>query len=389
MKRPFFLTQIEKAFRVNPVVALLGPRQCGKTTLAKSYIAHMRQDRKRPLTYFDLENPVDEARLKQAYQILSGLSGLVVIDEVQKVPDLFKTLRVLVDQQERRVRYLILGSASRDLIRQSSETLAGRISYLELTPFTAKEVGLARLKRLWHRGGFPKSFLAPDEKVSQSWRKEYVRTYLERDIPSLGFQTPAATLRRFWMMLVHYHGHIFNASEIGASMGMNHVTIRRYLDILTGTFMIRQLHPWLENIGKRQVRSPKILFRDSGIYHTLLGIRSEDDLLHHPKLGASWEGFALEEVIRQHYTPSEDVYFWGTHNQAELDLMVLDGPDRIGYEIKFTDAPRITRSMKVAMQDLKLKQLRVIYPGAHRFPLEEGIEAVGLQNLSEMTKHFR
>ncbi|MBI2118524.1 MAG: ATP-binding protein [Elusimicrobia bacterium] len=372
MKRLGFIQRIEHAFRVTPVVAILGPRQCGKTTLA-----HQFGDSR--AIYFDLEDERDLVKLDDPFLTLESLKGLVVIDEIQRAPDLFKTLRVLVDRPGRKSRFLILGSASRDLIRQSSETLAGRISYLELTPFSCQELGEKNIEKLWVRGGFPRSFLASSSNVSAAWRMEYVSTFLERDIPALGFRIPFRLLRRFWTMLAHYHGQIFNASEIGQSLGLAHTTVRHYLDILCGTFMIRQLNPWVENMGKRLVKSPKIYFRDSGILHTFLETADERALKFHPKVGSSWEGFALEEVIRSTQARNEEIFFWATHNQAELDLLISRENRRIGFEFKRTSSPHLTRSMQIALKDIKLSELIVIFPGIDEFPLAPHVKAIGLK----------
>lgn len=374
-KREKFLEEIHQAFSVHPVIALLGPRQCGKTTLAKLY--QERFEEEMPFTYFDLENPRDLAKLSAPMLNLEDAEGCIIIDEIQRKEELFTILRVLVDQKKPR-KFLILGSASRDLIRQSSETLAGRIRYLELTPFSFTEVDHA--DKLWLRGGFPRSYLAKNEEQSVEWRSAYISTFLERDIPNLGIQIPPAMLRRFWMMLAHYHGQTSNYSELGASLGISHTTIRRYLDILTGTFMMRQLQPWFENIEKRQVKSPKIYFRDSGIFHNLLGIPDRKSLQNHPKLGCSWEGFALEEIIRYHEATPDEAYFWAIHNQAELDLLILKNGKRLGFEFKYADAPELTKSMKQAFDLLHLDRLTVIFPGNERFSLAKGIEAVGFQS---------
>jgi predicted AAA+ superfamily ATPase len=373
------LDRIGRAFKVHPVVGLLGPRQCGKTTLARMF-AQSWPAAKGGVHRFDLEDPETLARFAAPMLALRELQGLIVIDEIQRAPEIFPVLRVLADDPARRkhTRFLILGSASRDLIRQGSESLAGRIQYVELPPFSAAEVGRDRLRRLWTRGGFPPAFLASSEARSVQWRKSYIATYLERDIPALGFQIPPATLRRFWMMLTHYHGQMFNASEIGRSLGAADTTVRRYLEILAGTFMVRLLPPWIENLAKRQVKTPKVYFRDSGIFHTLLGVSSEAELRTNPKLGASWEGFALEEVVRARAAEPEDVYFWGTHGAAELDLLIVRDGRREGYEFKFTDRPAITRSMRLALADLALDQLTVIFPGDGTFPLDEKIRASGL-----------
>jgi uncharacterized protein len=380
VERPDFITAIHRAFEITPSVALLGPRQCGKTTLARDYIARWAPDLPRS-SYFDLEDPTDLIRLDDAKQALGDLRGLVVIDEIQRRPELFPILRTLIDRNDRPARFLILGSASRDLIRQGSESLAGRISFVEITPFSASEVGSAELDRLWLRGGFPLSFLAPSIQASTAWRKTFIRTFLERDIPALGIQVPPPTIRRFWQMLVHFHGQTFKASEIGTSLGVSDTTASRYLDILTGTFMLRRLQPWFANIGKRQVKRPKIYFRDSGIFHSLLGAQERDDLLVHPKLGASWEGFALEEVIRLHGADEEEVFFWAVHQQAELDLLIVRGTEKLGFEFKYGSAPRMTRSLAKARELLGLESLTIVYPGDTDYSLADGIRVRGLKSL--------
>ncbi|OJW52729.1 MAG: hypothetical protein BGO67_09225 [Alphaproteobacteria bacterium 41-28] len=371
MLRKDFIKRIQEDFEATPICALLGPRQCGKTTLSRLYAEQV----KGPVHIFDLEDPGDLSQLVNAKLTLERLEGLIIIDEVQLRPDLFPLLRVLVDKLP--LRFLILGSASPDLIRQTSETLAGRISYIEMTPFSLQEVHDWR--RLWERGGYPRSYLAPNYKVSNRWRTGFISTYLEKDIPQLGFEVSPQMIRRFWMMLTHYHGGIFNASEVGVSLGITHKTARHYLDILEGTYMMRQLNPWFENIGKRQVKSPKVFFRDSGLFHTLLGIKTEEDLFHHPKLGLSFEGFALEEVARFHQADPQDCYFWATQTGAELDLLIVKGGEKLGFEIKYTDHPKITKSMQIALEDLKLDKLTVIVPGSTRFPLTEKIEVCGLE----------
>ncbi|MFN0060553.1 MAG: ATP-binding protein [Planctomycetota bacterium] len=381
MDRARFLTRVVDAFQANPVVALLGPRQCGKTTLARMAIDRLEMDRPSERNYFDLENPTHLARLSTPLLALENLVGLVVVDEIQRRPDLFPVLRVLVDRPDCKARFLILGSASRDLIRQSAESLAGRISHIELTPFALDEVGIAQSETLWMRGGYPRSFLAPSDAISQEWREEYIRTYLERDLPALGIAIPPASIRRFWLMLTHYHGQIFNASEIGRSLHTADTTAKRYLDILTGTFMIRMLRPWYENIGKRQVKAPKIYFRDSGIYHRLLGLANSDQLFLHPKLGASWEGFALEEITRWLNARDDETYFWAVHNQAELDLLVIKDGKRLGYEIKYTDSPRVTRSMQIARDSLRLDALTIVHPGSGSAELGANVRAVGISSL--------
>lgn len=378
MDRPDFLRRIEQQFAIHPVVALLGPRQCGKTTAARMLADETRE----PVTRFDLEDPTDVALLLESPKLaLQELQGLVIIDEIQRCPELFPILRVLVDRPDNPAHFLILGSASRDLIRQSSETLAGRIGHIELTPFSLRETGIENRQRLWLRGGFPPSFLARNDGASLQWRKDYVATFLERDLPALGISIPAQSLRRFWMMLAHYHGQLVNYSELGRSFGTADTTIRRYLDILEATFMIRLLQPWHENVSKRQVKAPKLYMRDSGLFHTLMGIPDHAALSRHPKLGASWEGFALEEIIRHHRSASGETWFWAAHGGGEIDLFLLTDQGRIGYEIKYTDQPRTTRSMHTAMETLQLEQLNIIYPGERDFPLTEKIRAIGLSSL--------
>jgi predicted AAA+ superfamily ATPase len=381
MDRPNYLHRIAARFEVQPIVALLGPRQCGKTTLARMYAETLPGG---CVTRFDLEDPTDLAALAEPKLALQGLEGLVVIDEIQRRPELFPVLRVLVDRPDNPARFLILGSASRDLIRQSSESLAGRIGYIELTPFQLRETGLQSAERLWLRGGFPPSFLATGEVASLQWRKDYVATFLERDLPSLGIGIASESLRRFWIMLAHYHGQTVNFSELGRSFGAADTTIRRYLDILEATFMVRLLRPWHENLGKRQVKAPKLYLRDSGLFHTLLGIPDRAALLRHPKLGPSWEGFALEETLRALAAEPGDAYFWATHAGAELDLLVHSGVKRLGFEVKYTDRPRVTRSMRSALQDLALDRLTVVYPGDRRMQLAERIEAIGLASLPDV-----
>jgi predicted AAA+ superfamily ATPase len=378
MNRPEFIQKIRRAFEVTPTVALLGPRQCGKTTLARAYIAEWVPDLP-AINYFDLEDPTDLNRLSDAKLALADLQGLIVIDEIQRRPELFPLLRTLIDRTDHPARFLILGSASRDLIRQGSETLAGRISFVEVTPFAGHEVGGNALDMLWIRGGFPLSFLASSIDTSAAWRKTFIRTFLERDIPALGITIPPQTIRRFWQMLVHYHGQTFNASEIGSSMGVSDTTASRYLDILSGTFMVRRLQPWFENIGKRQVKRPKIYFRDSGIFHSLLGSTTREELLVHPKLGTSWEGFALEEMIRLNGADEDEVYFWAVHQQAELDLLIVRGSQKLGFEFKYGSAPGMTRSLGRALELLALDSITVVYPGDKDYALADNIRVRGLK----------
>lgn len=374
MERPQVLAAIEQAFKTSKVVALLGPRQCGKTTLAREYFQLQAGNK---TNYFDLEYPIDLQRMQDPLLALEALSGLIIIDEIQRAPELFPILRVLVDNHSLPQRYLILGSASRELIKQSSESLAGRIEYIELTPFSYEET--LDVNTLWRRGGFPLSFLAETEAESFQWRRNYVRTFLEQDIPMLGIQIPPENLRRFWMMLTHYHGNTMNASELGNAMDLSHHTIQKYLDILTSTFMVRQLYPWHENITKRQVKSKKIYLRDSGLLHYFLNISDQSTLFNSPKIGASWEGFALESIIRHHHVDPYDCYFWATYSHAELDLLITQNNQRHGFEFKFSKAPKLTKSMNIALNELKLDSLTVIYPGDQTIRLSREISCVGLE----------
>jgi len=361
----------------HPVVGIIGARQVGKTTLARSFMEEAHQKS----SYFDLESPEDIARLADPMLVLKNLKGLVVIDEVQRLPDLFQVLRVLVDRPRSPLRFLVLGSASPDLLRQSSETLAGRIIYHQLNGFAFDEIGVERHKRLWLRGGFPRAYLARTNSQSHEWLRGFIRTFLERDLPQLGITIRSTTLQRFWTMLAHYHGQVWNSSEFGRSFGVADTTVRNYLDLLTSALVIRQLQPWHENISKRQVKAPKIYITDSGVLHALLNLRSIIDLESHPKVGASWEGFLLQQVIRRLQALPEECYFWATHGGAELDLFVLRGRRRYGFEFKRTTSPRVTPSMRSALSDLKLKRLDVIHAGENSFPLGEKIRAVSRQRL--------
>ncbi len=307
-----------------------------------------------------------------------GLKGLVVIDEIQRAPDLFAPLRVLADREDNACKFLILGSASRDLIRQGSETLAGRIAFLEIPPFSGHEFDSGAAEKLWLRGGFPRSFLAESDDLSWEWRRQYIRTFLERDIPQLGIRIPAQSIRRLWLMLSHYHGQVLNSSELGKSLGISDTTASHYVDLLAGTFMVRRLSPWHANTKKRQVKRPKIYFRDSGVLHFLAGIPSMEALLTNPKLGASWEGFALEETIRRHQASVEEVYFWRVHGQAELDLLITKDGRRLGFEFKYGDAPKLSRSMRQAFEILDLDELQVVYPGEQDYALADKITVRGL-----------
>jgi hypothetical protein len=375
MKRHYYLDKIELMFEVNRVVALLGPRQSGKTTIAQQYCESL--DYFPAINYFDLENPEDLARLENPKLALQNLEGTIIIDEIQRKPDLFNILRYIHDTHSQ-VKFLLLGSASRELVNCSSETLAGRISYIEVTPFSLHEMVTVD-NNLWYRGGYPRSFLASSDKVSKLWLRDYVRTYAEQDMRNLGINVNPELIKRFWMMLSHYHGQIFNASELGNSLGLSAPTIKNYLDILHATFMVRILKPYHVNIAKRQVKSPKIYLRDSGIFHHFLNLHNYNDILAHPKLGASWEGFALEQVIR--YLDAEnESYFWATHNHAELDLLIIKDGKRLGFEFKYQDAPKLTPSMRIALKELDLDQLFVIYPGEKSYLLQDNIQVINLED---------
>ncbi len=378
LDRPELLERVTTGLRQSPVTLILGPRQCGKTTLARKLSES--QDG----SYYDLESPRDLARLAQPQTALEAARGLVVLDEIHQRPDLLPLLRVLADRQPLPCRFLLLGSASPDLMKKSSETLAGRVHFVDMTGFTLDETGVERQPELWVRGGFPKSFLAEDEARSVKWREDFVQTFLQRDLPMLGIQVPPATLHRFWTMLAHYHGGVWNGSQIGGSLGVSHHAARRYLDALSGAYVVRQLQPWFENIGKRVVKSPKVYIRDSGLLHSLLNISDAVTLQSHPKLGASWEGFVIEQILS--WAGERNAYFWGTHSGAELDLMILAKGKRWGIEVKYQDAPTITRSMRIAMQDLKLERLWVVYPGRTGYLMDESIECVSMGQLGQIRK---
>ncbi len=374
------LAELKRKLNSNPIVGIVGSRQCGKTTLAHQFT---KTKPKKNITFFDLEDPRDLDRLKNPMLALEELEGIVVIDEIQYRPELFPILRVLADRKKN-TKFIILGSVSPDLIKNSSESLAGRISFLELSGFATDIIREKDLKKLWVRGGYPRSFLAKNETASFEWRLDFIKTYLEKDIPNLGIQIPARTLRRFWQMLSHYHGQLLNASELGKSFGAADTTIKRYLDILSGTFLIRQLQPWFYNTKKRLIKSPKIYFRDSGLLHALSNIQDYSQLEVHPKLGASWEGFALEQTI-QHLNLSEaDTYFWGVHTGAELDLVFQKSGKMWGVEVKYKDAPTKTKSMMSAIGELSLEHLWVVYPGPKNYPIDKKITAVSLGNLNKM-----
>jgi predicted AAA+ superfamily ATPase len=361
---------VRTALRRSRVAAIIGPRQCGKTTLARQFVPPGSPN------YFDLEDPASLARLSEPDIALRPLRKLVVIDEVQRRPELFPLLRVLADRRPLPARFLILGSASPELLQQSSETLAGRLETVPLEGFRLADLGAAAQSRHWLRGGFPLAYLARSESDSMAWRQQFLQTFLERDMPQLGVTIPATAMRRFWTMIAHYHGQIWNAAEMARAMALNESTVRRYLDLMTGVFMVRQLPPWFENLGKRQVKAPKVYVRDTGLLHALLGITNRQDLESHPKVGASWEGYAVEEVLKA-FRP-DDAYFWATHNGAELDLLLFRNGRRIGIECKRTDAPRLTPSMRIALSDLKLDRLYVLYPGDKAYSLAKNVEVVPL-----------
>jgi len=363
--------------RRHRVVGIVGARQVGKTTLARMVVRGWKSE----TAFFDLEHPEDLARLQDPMLALRDLRGLVVIDEVQRLPDLFEVLRVLVDRPRNRARFLVLGSASPELLKQGSETLAGRIVYYELGGFWLEELGVDKHSRLWLRGGLPRSYLARSLKDSHEWRRGFVRTFLERDLPQLGMNINATTMRRFWTMLGHYHGQTWNASEFARSFGVADTTVRGYLDRLTAALVVQQLHPWHENISKRQVRAPKVYVADSGLLHVLLNVRSQSDIEGHPKVGASWEGFVIEQIRRHLKAERDEVFFWATHAGAELDMLVIRGRTRLGFEVKRTTSPRVTPSMKHAVHDLKLRRLDVVHAGDTTFPLAQRIRAVSLSRL--------
>ncbi|MBK9138902.1 MAG: ATP-binding protein [Verrucomicrobia bacterium] len=373
IERPDLIRQIEYGLKHSPVTAILGPRQCGKTTLAREI------GRRENAVYFDLELPEDRAKLANPQLVLEALRGVVILDEIQRQPELTMLLRVLADRRPLPCRFIVLGSASPDLVRQASDSLAGRVYFVDMGGFTLGEVGLEQRDRLWVRGGFPLSYLAETDEDSLKWRLTFARTFLERDLPQLGVQIPAETLRRFWTMLAHYHGQLWNGSEIGGSLGVSHHTTRKYFDLLTGAYMVRQLQPWFENAGKRVVKSPKVYVRDSGLLHALLGIPDLGALQGHPKLGASWEGFVIEQILSR--VGERNAYFWATHSRAELDLMVLARGKRWGFEIKYQDAPVMTKSLHIALKDLKLERAWIVYPGRESYPVHEQVRVCPLKEV--------
>lgn len=373
------LNKVEKSIRHYPVTLLLGPRQCGKTTLAREV-----WERKGG-TYFDLEDPETALREETAKLTLKDLQGLVIIDEFQRQPDLFPLLRVLADRKPLPARFLILGSASLDLVRGVSETLAGRVAYIHMGGFSLEEIKDVNRDRLWIRGGFPRSYLARNNSYSVEWRSNFIQSFLERDIPQLGIRIPAMTLRRFWTMMAHYHGQVWNAADFARSLGTKEDTARKYMDILSGAFLVRQLPPWYENISKRLVKSPKVYIHDTGILHSLLGLRSKSDLQSHPKLGFSWESFALEQLLLITGL-DRDAYFYKTYAGAELDLLLFKNNRRYGFEFKYQDAPRPTRSMHTIIQELNLERLWIICPGERSYPLRSNIDVLSISDINKVLR---
>jgi len=374
---PIVRTDLEAAMRRalkrSPVVAMLGPRQCGKTTLARKLATE------RGAEFIDLESPAGRRRLQNPMVTLKPLRGLVVLDEAQLRPELFPVLRVLADRDPLPARFLLLGSVSPDLVKGVSESLAGRVAFVDMSGFDLGEVGETEQRKLWLRGGFPRSFLAPDDAASFAWREDFIRTFLERDIRMFGINVPPDTLRRLWMMVAHYHGQLWNSSEVGRSLGEAHTTVKRHLDILTGALMVRQLQPWFENLGKRQVKSPKVYLRDSGLMHALSGLPTPGAVEESPRLGASWEGFVVEEILR--VVGERNAYFWATQAGAELDLLLFLRGKRYGVEVKYGDAPGLTKSMHTAFADLDLERLWVVYPGQETIQLADRIEAMSLPGI--------
>jgi len=379
IKRKKFLKQISQDFEIVPIVALLGPRQCGKTTLANQFASSLKEN----VYYFDLEDYTDLAKLTDPKLTLESLEGLVIIDEVQRRPDLFPILRVLVDKKKN-LRFLILGSASRDLLQQSSETLAGRISYIHITPFQLSETGHQNI--LWTRGGFPRSFLAPSDAASFRWREVYMQTYFEKDLVALGMNLPPQRILRLWAMLSQYHGNVLNYSNMAQFLEVNVPTMKNYLALLEGTFMIRILAPWYENRGKRLVKTPKLYIRDSGIYHHLLNVKNYEELILDTRRGASWEGFALEEVISTLNLRNEECYFWATHQEAELDLYVTYEGKKFGFEFKCTDQPKITKSMSAARESIPLDHLFIVTPIEETFALDKNTTVLALKDCQNYLK---
>ncbi len=378
IQRKEYIQKIQTSLDRAKITALLGPRQCGKTTLAREISAFKNSH------FLDMESPVDRAKLQNPELYLKSLEGLVIIDEIQLYPELFSILRVVSDKKNRNGSFLILGSASPELVKNASESLAGRVEFIDLQGFNLLETGSDTLNKLWLRGGFPLSFLAGDDIDSAAWREGFVRTFLQRDIPQLGINIPSETLRRFWTMLAHSHGQILNKTQLAGSMGISHTTIQSYIDILTATYMIRPLQPWFANMKKRQVKSPKIYFTDTGLLHHLLGIQNRDELYSHPKLGTSWESFSMEQIIRTY--PVRSPYFWSTYSGAEIDLLIMEGNKRIGIEFKMTETPKTTKSMYSAIEDLDLDRIYVIYPGKESYPIHEKIQVSSLELFLRMNQ---
>ncbi len=372
------LAQLERLFRTFPIVAVLGARQVGKSTLARQF-AHRTGT---ACEFFDLEDPAERHRLADPGLVLRDLRGLVILDEVQFLPEVFPLLRVLADRPGRPASFLVLGSASPELLRQSSESLAGRIAYHHLPGLSLGEIGDRAPAELWLRGTFPRSLLAADDESSVLWRQNFVQTFFSRDLPSLGVGIPATTLERFWAMLAHWHGQIWNSSEFARSFGVADTTVRRYLDLLSATFLVLQLRPWHENLGKRQVKSPKVYLADSGLLHLALGTLTERDLRRHPKVGASWEGFLLLQVVQRLGARPGECHFWATYAGAELDLLVVRGNRRFGFEFKLTERPAVTASMRIALEDLRLDSLVIVHGGDKTFPLDARISAVAATRLA-------
>lgn len=377
--RQLLLDKIGGLLKSNRGVVLLGPRQCGKTTLARIFSKSADQS-----AYYDLENPTDLARLSDPMLALELREGLVVLDEIQRRPDLMPVLRVLLDREPLPARFLLLGSASPDIIRGTSESLAGRVAFIDMHGFDLAEIGAGSMRKLWLRGGFPLSFAALSDEDSFQWRNDFIRTFLERDLPAFGHNPAPDTMRRFLTMLAHYHGQTWNGSEIARSLQVSHTTVRHYLEIMSGAYLVRQLVPWFENVGKRIVKSPKVYIRDSGILHALLNLDSFHGLEGHPKLGASWEGFALENMLS--VLNYRHAYFWATQSGAELDLFYIKDMTRLGIEFKYSSAPVITRSMRIASEDLKLDHIYIVYPGAEQYALSKSITAISLLELMRLLR---
>lgn len=374
IKRDRYIKFIKEATERSRAVAILGPRQCGKTTLAQELVNIDSPN------YFDLEDQSSLIALEDPKNVLAPLKGLIVIDEVQQRPELFPLFRVLLDRKPLPSKFLILGSAAPDLLRQSSESLAGRLELVEMGGFDLSEVGIKQSSTLWLRGGFPLSYLAKNDNDSFMWRKSFIKTFLERDMRQQGIDVLAVTLHRYWAMLANSHGQIWNAAPIASSLGLSEPTVRKYLDILTGVFMVRQLQPWHVNIKKRQVKSPKVYLRDTGILHSFLELKTEAEVLRHPSYGASWEGFVIEQLIR--IIEIDHPYYWATHQGAEIDLVFNKGGRMYGVEIKRQDAPRMTPSMKNALEDLELERIAVIYPGERRYSIHENVDVVPFNEIS-------